>query len=282
MTEPAFDLVVATVGRTGELVDLLGSLEEQTYGNFRVVVVDQNGDDRLEPIVASFDGKLPLVRLASETGLSRARNVGLRELAGDVVSFPDDDCRYPPDLLRTVAGLLVDNPSWDGVTGRTTDESGKSSFVLWQNEAGLVTRENVWRTAVAVTLFLRRPVVERVGAFDETLGAGSGTVWGSGEETDYVLRAVEAGFTIGYDPGLLVFHQSPEPGPGPASARKAYLIGMGNSRVLRRHGYPTWFAVYRVLQAAAGSAYFLVRGRLPLARFYWAMSRGRARGWLRA
>jgi hypothetical protein len=57
---------------------------------------------------------------------------------------------------------------------------------------------------------------------------------------------------------------------------------MGNSRVLRRHGYPAWFAVYRVAQAAAGSAYFLVRGRVALARFYWAMARGRARGWLRA
>src|SRR5262249_55745778 len=148
VSEPAFDLVVATVGRTGELVDLLGSLESQTYRNFRLVVVDQNGDDRLEAILALFDGSVPLLRLASARGLSRARNVGLRELAGDVVSFPDDDCRYPPDLLRSVADLLDANPSWDGVTGRTTDESGRSSFVLWQKEAGLVTRENVWRTAV--------------------------------------------------------------------------------------------------------------------------------------
>jgi len=31
-----------------------------------------------------------------------------------------------------------------------------------------------------------------------------------------------------------------------------------------------------------GSGYFLVRGRFALARFYWAMARGRAVGWFKA
>jgi hypothetical protein len=50
--------------------------------------------------------------------------------------------------------------------------------------------------------------------------------------------------------------------------------------VLRRHRYPLWFAAYRVLQLAAGSAMLLVRGRAADARYYFAMSLGRARGWL--
>lgn len=275
----SFDVVVATLGRTTELAALLASLETQTYRNFTVVVVDQNADGRLESVLDRFGSSFAIVRLTSEPGLSRARNAALRELAGDVVCFPDDDCRYPPDLLRAVAARLEENLSWAGVAGRTVDEAAGSSFLPWQKDAGLVTRENVWRTAVAATLFLRRAVVERVGFFDETLGAGSGTRWGSGEETDYVLRALEARFTIGYDPALTVVHASPDPPPGPAPARKAYLTGRGNSRVLRAHGYPATFAAYRVAQATAGSAYFLVRGRPALARFYWAMARGRAAEW---
>jgi glycosyltransferase involved in cell wall biosynthesis len=275
-----FDLIVATLGRTAELECLMESLVVQTHREFRVVVVDQNGDGRLEPILKRYQHRLELVRVESAPGLSRARNAGLRVSSADVVSFPDDDCRYPPDLLARVAELLEGNTGFDGVTGRTVDATSRSTFLLWQKERSLVARRNVWRTAVAVTIFLRHHVIERIGEFDETLGAGSGTRWQSGEETDYALRALEAGFTVAYEPTLCVFHDSPNPPWAAASAAKGYGIGLGNSRVLRRYGYSPRFAAYRVCQVVAGSAFSLVTGRFGAARFYWAMARGRAAGWL--
>ena len=59
---------------------------------------------------------------------------------------------------------------------------------------------------ISFTLFLRRDVVARVGPFDERLGLGSGTPWSSGEELDYVLRAIQSGARIVYDPDLTVTH----------------------------------------------------------------------------
>lgn len=278
-----FDLLVPTLGRSTELVRFLNALAEQSYSNFRlVVVVDQDGETELEPILAPYRDGIRLRLVQSGRGVSRLRNAGLREVAGDVVSFPDDDCWYPPDLLQRVAGVLERNPAWDGVAGRTIDESSRSSVLLWQKEPGLITRENVWRTAITVTLFLRRALVERVGFFDETLGLSSGTPWGSGDETDYVLRALASGFTLGYDPSIVVYHEAPNPPFSRSAAKRGYSYGMGNSRVLRMHGYPRWFAAYRVLQLVAGSAYFLARGRPGPARFYLAMARGRAVGWFKA
>jgi GT2 family glycosyltransferase len=277
-----FDLVVPTLGRSDDLARFLDALEAQSYRSFRLtVVVDQDGKAGLEPTLAPYRDRINLQLVESPRGLSRARNAGLRQVAGDVVSFPDDDCWYPPDLLQRVADTLERNPDWDGVTGRTVDESGGSSVMLWQKEAGLITRDNVWRTAITVTIFLRQALVERVGFFDEMLSLGSGTPWGSGDETDYVLRALAAGFTLGYDPSIVVYHESPNPPFSRSAAKRAYGYGMGNSRVLRMHGYSRSFAAYRVLQLVAGSGYFLVRGRFGLARFYWAMARGRAVGWFK-
>jgi glycosyltransferase involved in cell wall biosynthesis len=278
-----FDLIVPTLGRSAELARFLDALDAQSCRSFRlVVVVDQEGKAGLEPILAQYQDRFRLQLVESARGLSRARNAGLRQVAGDIVSFPDDDCWYPPDLLQRVADILQRNPGWDGVTGRTVDESARSSVQLWQKEPGLITRENVWRTAITVTIFLRKALVERVGFFDENLSLGSGTPWGSGDETDYVLRALESGFTLGYDPSIVVYHESPNPPFSRSAAERAYSYGMGNSRVLRMHGYSRRFAAYRVLQLVAGSAYFLVRGRFGLARFYWAMARGRAVGWFKA
>src|SRR3954449_10523543 len=49
----------------------------------------------------------------------------------------------------------------------------------------MLTRENLWNRAISFTIFLKREVVERVGAFDERLGLPSS----SGEEIDYLIRS---------------------------------------------------------------------------------------------
>jgi glycosyltransferase involved in cell wall biosynthesis len=277
---PSVDLIVATVGRTGELGRLLGSLEEQTYRDFRVLVVDQNADERLDAVLAPHDQTLSILRLRSRPGLSRSRNVALGQLDADLVAFPDDDCWYPPGLLQSVVDLLVVNREWDGLSIRSIDSRGRSSNMRWDRDPGPIDRWNIWRRAISYSIFLRRSVVEKIGEFDEDIGAGAGTIWGSGEETDYLLRALDAGFSLNYEPGLQVHHESPRP-IEPEATTKAYSSGVGNARVLRTHGYPWWFAGFRVAQLVAVSIVFVITGRPTTARFYFAMAMGRARGWLR-
>ena len=71
-----FDLVVATVDRTDDLAALLDDLEAQTHRSFRLVVVDQNADERVERVLEAHPG-LDVLRLSSERGLSRSRNAAL-------------------------------------------------------------------------------------------------------------------------------------------------------------------------------------------------------------
>jgi hypothetical protein len=152
--------------------------------------------------------------------------------------------------------------------------------MLWDTRPGLIDRYSIWRRAISFSFFLRRSVVETVGDFAEELGLGAGTRWGSGEESDYLLRALDAGFTIQYEPSLFVYHESPRLAGGSAERRAAYVRGLGHGEVLRRHRYPLWFAAFRVLQLVVGAALLLVRGRLAESRYYLAMARGRLVGLL--
>jgi len=120
-------------------------------------------------------------------------------------------------------------------------------------------------------------VVEEVGGFDESLGVGSGTPWGSGEETDYLLRALAAGFRLFYDPTLCVYHEQPVRN----NAALGFSYGMGMGRVLRKHHYPSWFVLQQVARAAVGAAAAVAAGHPGDARFRWAVARGRWRGWRR-
>jgi glycosyltransferase involved in cell wall biosynthesis len=246
-----FDLVVATIGRVDELAALLASLERQTHKDFRVLVVDQNEDDRIVPLL---DGRA--VRLRSPRGLSRARNAALPELTADVVAFPDDDCIYPPDLLERVADRIGD---LDGVTGREP---------WWTAERATLTRENLWNRAISFTIFLRREVVERVGDFDEALGLPSS----SGEEIDYLIRALDTGARIEYDPTLVVMHPPKPVDLTAVGQRDGASIGY----ILRKHGYPRRVVARMLVRPAAGAVLDPRR-----AGFHLSTLRGRIRGYRR-
>ena len=131
-----FDLVVATVDRTEPLAALLASLEAQTHRRFRVVVVDQNADERVAMLLASHPG-LETLHLRSARGLSRARNVALPRLTGDVVAFPDDDCTYTPDLLERVAARFAGDAGLDGLTGRAAAGDGATD-ASWERDAAVL------------------------------------------------------------------------------------------------------------------------------------------------
>ncbi len=157
-----FSLVVATLGRTFELQRLFVSLEKQTYRNFEVIVVDQNPDDRLAPILGAFEEKLDLRRLTCPAGVSRARNAGIREVSGGTKRFPDDDCWYSDDLLNKLKTLLESHPDWNAIVGEAVDESG-NAILPWCDRAGRMTRLVSWRRVVTFTHFVRTAALETVG-----------------------------------------------------------------------------------------------------------------------
>ncbi len=183
-----FDLVVATLGRGEQLDGLLRSLEHQAHTAFRLLVVDQNEDDRVREALARHPG-LDAVVLSSPPGLSRARNVALRHLEAEVVAFPDDDCVYPDGLLEAVARELASRPDLDGIGGQAADPEGRPSG-RWPARRATLELDTLWNHANSHTIFLRRELVERVGGFDEALGLGAGTPWHSGEEIELLVRAL--------------------------------------------------------------------------------------------
>ena len=274
-----FDLVTATVDRTEPLATLLGSLETQTHTAFRLILVDQNPDDRVSVLLGSHP-RLDVLHLRSARGLSRARNAALPHLDADLVAFPDDDCVYEPDLLTRVAERFATDDRLDGLTGRAVDPDG-SADPSWRDDVAVLDPWNVWNRVISFTLFLRRAVVTGVGLFDERLGLGSGRPWSSGEEVDYVLRAIRSGARVVYDPTVTVTH-----------ARKRYAAaelravgrrdGASVGWLLRRHGYDARTTARMLVRPVGGIGASLLRGDMTRASFHAATLGGRLRGYVGA
>ena len=278
-TPPRLSLIVATLGREAELARCLESLAAQTSHNFEVVVVDQNADDRVVALLDRQDAAFSITHARARPGLSRARNVGLQLARGGIVGFPDDDCWYDADIVARVLQFFADQPAADGLSGGGAAGAGGAPRARFARGERWISAPRVWTQGMSSAIFLRRELVTVVGAFDEALGVGSGTLWPAAEETDYLLRALAKGARVWYDPCLAVHH----PGEPGQSAQKILDRGRRYGRamgyVLAKHRRRKIEIAYHVTRAATGAMLALTRARWPEARLYAAVARGRIRGW---
>jgi len=271
-------LILATVGRTAELNRLFDTLVAQQWHDFEVVVVDQNKDDRLVPIVERARSLGLLVRHLrhSPPNLALARNTGIAASSARWLGFPDDDCWYEPNTLERVMLRSVRTDQPQGVITRWVEQDPAlpPGTLSWH-------RTSRFRDlpVSSITLFFRRDLLARIGGFDGRLGVGQ---WfGAGEETDIVLRALRAGALLAYDPTALVHRLVDPPAPALSAIARhaARLRARGTGAMYAKHRLPPWVIARGLLSPIIKP---LARGAVgnDLAHGL-AVTRGRLDGWLR-
>ncbi|MHA1861328.1 MAG: glycosyltransferase family 2 protein [Candidatus Ranarchaeia archaeon] len=271
-----FSLILVTYATREQLVTaLLDSLATQTYENFEVIIVDQNPDDRLNHALNKYN--YPIKHIKSEpVGLSSCRNIGIKQITGEVVAFPDDDCTYPANLLEKVEGILETNINIDGLSGRTVDHQGNNTIGHFPSSKEYINLKNIWASHNSTCLFLRDYVVEKVGKFDETLGTP--LFFGSSEETDYVVRTLKRGFTLLFDPSIKVFHPDLDFSNVEKLKKRGRSYGRGVARLVLKH--PDFFRWKDYLKVFFGP---LIKTCLNISNrnqriFNWQMWIGRIEG----
>jgi hypothetical protein len=181
-------------------------------------------------------------------------------------------------LCRIVA-MFKENPGWHGITGceETPDKPGMHP--RFDAESGRVTHKNLWRRHISFSTFYRRAQLGDL-LYDESLGIGAETIWGSGEETEFLLQFMKRGF-VHYDPSVAVYHRDWGQGPYTVAAiAKARRYGMGMGRILQTHKFSAAVTLKSFLRPLFGGAYMLLRGRPRKAVYHWSIFLGRTTGWM--
>jgi len=266
-----FALVMTSCDREAELERFFTSIADQTFaGEIEVRFVNQNAARPSSCDIVAATKQLVELRTGGRTPLSKARNMGLKSVSGDIVAFPDDDCWYEPQLLEKVADYFEANREIDCICTGVYDPVrhlpyGKRPVGVTRS----VSFANVFRLGISVGIFIRREALERAGAwFDEELGAGSQL--GSGEETELLCRVLSAGCRIEYVGSLQVYHPVPEYAPNDGQKNYRYGLGFGhlNGRLLRAgHRGVLWGLAEVVFRSMIGAGVNLKR---PVHRtVYW-------------
>lgn len=260
-------LIMATVDRFDDLPRFFNSLLSQKYTDFEVIVIDQNKDDRLNNMINDYSKKMSINHVKTDVrGLSKARNAGIKIAKGDIIAFPDDDCWYLNNTLEQVIDVFTNNDA-DVITGKMIDENEKP-LGKFSNRELMLNSNNVWYNSISITIFMKRKVIDKIKLMDENLGVGADTVYQSGEETDYLLRAMENNFKIRFYPQIKVCHPDKRLDLSERMIRRNYFYGCGAGYVLRKHNAPISqklnFLIRQIgggIVAALGFKFKLVKSR---------------------
>ena len=207
-------LVINTLNRCDMLRHTLESLPQQRYRDFEVIVVNGPSSDGTAELLSSW---CDCIKVADcpQANLAVSRNIGVRQAAGDIVAFIDDDAVPDPCWLeRIVAGY--DHPKIGAVGGFVLDRSGfefQTTYIVADRFGGATTHNPIDPTAefntpgapryaahLGTNTTVRRSLLLALGGFDEEFDYYL-------DETDLCLRIVDSGHVVKYVANALVYHK---------------------------------------------------------------------------
>ncbi len=110
-----------TMDRFKDIIELLDSIQAQSYRNIETVVVAERSaklTHSLQRYIAEKDySRMQVLYNEGEWGLSSARNLAIGQVKGDIIAFVDDDAILLPRWAEETVKTYAQDSSVIGVTG---------------------------------------------------------------------------------------------------------------------------------------------------------------------
>lgn len=203
---PAISVIVATRGDKLEfLKNCIESLKNQKFRNFEIIVVSKRFPKTLEDL---FEREQ--IRFVEEKGstLGAARNLGVMNAKGKLVSFIDDDAEASADWLDKISTTFSSFPSLICLGGphfTLQDKSKKNPlnyfeglFFEGNSQVTYFDKSAIGKIA-GCNVTYKKSVFQEIGYLNEQLRTC--------EDWDFNSRLVEKGYSLRYDPKIWVLHR---------------------------------------------------------------------------
>jgi len=106
---PTVSVIIPTHNRWPMVRAAVDSVLAQSYREFELIVVDDGSTDRTATELASFGARLHYIYQA-RSGVSAARNLGVRQSRGRLIAFLDSDDLWQPDKLQVQVTFMTTHP----------------------------------------------------------------------------------------------------------------------------------------------------------------------------
>lgn len=110
---PLISVIVPVYNGEAYLEKCIRSIKAQTYSNLEILIINDGSTDKTGQICESLAASDPSVRVfaLADEGVSAARNKGLAEARGELITFVDADDRLKPETVEILFQNLMQSGS---------------------------------------------------------------------------------------------------------------------------------------------------------------------------
>ena len=123
-------IITPTYNAEKFIIETLKSVQNQTYQNWEMILVDDASTDETVKIISDFaekDSRIKLFKLEKNSGNGFARNIALEKAVGKYIAYLDaDDLWFPNKLEKQIAFLKENNSHFTFSFYDCIDEEGNS------------------------------------------------------------------------------------------------------------------------------------------------------------
>jgi glycosyltransferase involved in cell wall biosynthesis len=110
-----FSIITPTYNRAHTIERAIKSLQNQSYSNWEMIIVDDGSIDNTEEIIKQYfnkDKRIKYIRLKRNGGVGKARNVGIKNISpdSDWIGFLDSDDELLPNAFELMKKKIEEFP----------------------------------------------------------------------------------------------------------------------------------------------------------------------------
>lgn len=169
---PLVTVIIPTYNRYNFLCAAVKSVREQTLEDYELIIVDDGSTDGTKDHFGSMRSPVRYI-FQDRSGVSAARNNGIRHAEGDFIALLDSDDYWLPEKLSVHVKFMQKHP---GVLISQTDETwirnGErvSQKIKHKKPAGDIFDRSLELCIVSPSaVMMRKEFFEKIGLFDEKL-----------------------------------------------------------------------------------------------------------------
>lgn len=171
---PLVSVIIPTYNRAHLVQRAIRSVLRQSYSDYEIIVVDDGSTDSTREIVQEAFPEIAIVS-QSRTGVSAARNTGIRHSRGELLAFLDSDDEWLPEKLSRQVNLYGckgtefichTDEIWMR-NGETVSQKG-----IHRKQGGKFFERALERCLISPSsVMISRDLLDKVGRFDPELPA---------------------------------------------------------------------------------------------------------------
>ncbi len=204
-------IIIPTCDRYNHLIKCVKSVLKNNYKSIEIIIIDQSQEPLKNTEILLKSNKIKYYHLNSKNK-SKAINLALKNVNGDITTFTDDDCIVDKDWLRNINKTFQQKKDIIGVFGKVypyNQEENKDKVcpsIFLNKRKNIIIRPCLhWKNiGFGNNMAYRREIFNKIGGFKEWLGPGSIGI--AAEDAEFAIRCLAKGYKLLYNPKIIVYH----------------------------------------------------------------------------